>query len=189
MIPNYLTHYYRQSPFRTLSDLAPGDADDLVARLTEERSLPFRLTHAEYMPRRRQIEQQIRHAFVEKGGRPTRGNPHYMILGRSPYWEKMEPNVVVVPLAHFPSDIISFTYTDSFYTFSEATLRGRPIPLKPHRRTVYRLHELDEVVREFGMPPGYADVNEEFDVYIEAQIWDDQPLQESLQTSPEKSAI
>jgi hypothetical protein len=110
-----------------------------------------------------------------------------MILGRSPYWEKMEPNVVVVPLADFPPDIISFTYTDSFYAFSDATLRGRPIPLKPHRRTVYRLAELDYVVREFGMPPGYANPNEEFDVYIEAQIWDDQPLQEFLQTSPEKA--
>jgi hypothetical protein len=51
------------------------------------------------------------------------------------------------------------------------------------------LHELDEVVREFGMPPGYANVNEEFDVYIEAQVWDDQPLQGFLQTSREKAAI
>jgi hypothetical protein len=163
-----------------LSDLAPGDVDDLVARLAEERTLPFRLTQTEYMPRRRKIEQRVRHEFVEKGGRPTRSNPHYMILGRSPYWEKVEPNVVVVPLSNFPPDVISFTYTDSYYTFSDATLRGRPIPPRPHRRTVYRLCELDDVVREFGMPPGYVNADEEFDVYIEAQIWDDQPLQEYL---------
>jgi hypothetical protein len=99
-----------------------------------------------------------------------------MILGRSALWEEKEPNAVAVPLRVFSCDIISFTYSDSFYTFSDKTLHGTLIPSALHRGRVYRLDELTDAVREFGMPPGYTNPTEEFDAYIEAQIWDDRPL-------------
>jgi hypothetical protein len=56
-------------------------------------------------------------------------------------------------------------------------VRSRPAP---HRRTVYQLDELDDALREHGWPPGYADPQEEFDVYVEAQVWDDAPLRECV---------
>ena len=189
MLPSFLYHYYREFPFLTLSDLSPAEVDELVGQLAEQRSLPFRLKQTQYMPYRRKVEQQVRLAFIQKGGRPTRENPHYMILGRSPHWEELEPHVVVVPLTKFSSDKISFTYTDSFYTFSDSTLHGRSIPKTPHHRTVYRMGDIHDVVRQYGMPPGYTDPNEEFDVYIEAQIWDDVPLQNYLRAKPERRAV
>lgn len=180
MISETLSHYYREAPFQTLSELSPADAAPLLFSLAGKRRLPYRLRHPEYLRRRRAIEQRMRRAFVEKGGQPRRQHPHYMILGRSTHWEILEPNVVTVPLAALKNDAVSFTYTDSFYTYSATTLRGIPIPAQPHRGKVYCLDELDELVAAFGLPPGYDDPDERFDLYIEAQIWDDAPLDRIL---------
>jgi hypothetical protein len=181
-IPDFLIHYYQVLPFRTLSDLSPADATLEIAELAKERALPFRLRQAEYLPRRRAIESEMRRAFLAKGGQPKRENPHYLVLGQSRHWEKMVANSVCIPLAEIGADVVSFTFTDSFYTYSERTLHGRVIPPAPHRRIVFTLHELEDAIHQFGMPRGYSDPSEEFDVYIEAQLWTDGPLRELLES-------
>jgi hypothetical protein len=103
-----------------------------------------------------------------------------MVLGDSPYWERAAQHRLRIPLSCFRSEIISFTFSDSFYAFSKTTLRGIPIPDAPHRATVFTKHDVERIVDDFGLPPGYADSEEPFDVYIEAQIWDDSPLEAYL---------
>ena len=103
-----------------------------------------------------------------------------MILGDSPLWERRSQNSVQIPLSSFNTDVVSFTYSDSYYAFAGTTLRGIPIPEAPHRAKLFVKDELSDIVKEFGLPPGYTDPDEQFDVYVEAQIWDDSPLAEYL---------
>ena len=176
VIPDFLTHYFHEAPFQTLSELDDDAVAETIAGISGVRELPFRLTHPEYLPRRRVIEQQMRSAFAQKGGSPRLVHPHYLILGRSPHWEAIGCKSLSIPLAHFDPDVISLTYTDSVYTFSPITLRGIEIPDRPHRRTVYRVEELESIVARFGLPPGYTNPDELFDTYIEAQVWDEDCL-------------
>ncbi len=183
-LPDYLTHYFYEAPFRSLTALDASAAAAMIAELAKTRTLPFRLSCAEYLPRRRAIEAQMRAAFVAKGGRVALEHPHYLILGRSTHWEQQGARSLTIPLAHFDPDVVSITYTDSYYTFFPTTLRGIPIPVKPHRGMVYRLDDLGILVQEFGLPAGYSNPEEHFDVYIEAQVWDEDVVQPFCTASP-----
>jgi hypothetical protein len=185
-IPEFLTHYYARTsrPFRTLSDLSAGEVEAVIGQLREIGSLPFRLTQQQYMVKRTNIERIMRRAFVQKGGFPTRENPHYMVLGTFSLWESPDFEAVRIPLGQFPSEVISFTYTDSFYAFESTSLRGKAIPPRPYHRQVFRSEELPSLIDESGLhaEKWKCDPQAEFDVYIEAQIWSDEPLKQYLQS-------
>jgi hypothetical protein len=121
----------------------------------------------------------MREAFIDKGGQPKRQNPHYFVLGTfSLYEEAAGWQSLSVPLAAFDPSAVSFTYTDSFFAYSERNLRGVPIPPRPYHRQVFTLTELGDLVTQYGLPgERWRDEPEHrFDVYIEAQVWDDAPL-------------
>jgi len=178
-LPDVLTHYYRDVPFHTLSDLANEQVARVLEEIADRRLLEFRLTREEYLPRRREIESQMRARFVELGGGPVRRSPHYAILGTfSLYEDDPEWRSVSAPLNTVAAGVLSFTFTDSFFTFSERNLHGVVIPPRPYHGRVYLLDDLPELAQEYGLP-GERWRHEEdrrFDVYIEAQIWDDGPL-------------
>ena len=172
-IPDHLTHYYRVTPFKSLTELEPGDADDVVRVLAGERALPFRLTHPDYLARRREIEGGMRDLFARTGGEPQTDHPCYLILGRSSAWEQLEPRSIRIPLATIPDELLSFTFTDSFFAFSSHNLHGAEIPAQPFHRQVFRQSQLPELVAEFGLPgiaPGDR-LHPLFDPYVEAQLW------------------
>jgi hypothetical protein len=177
-LPDVLTHYYRDRPFHSLSDLEDEAIAGVLEEIAGRRELEFRLTREEYLPRRRQIESEMRAQFVELGGRPVRESPHYAILGTFSLYED-DPGwrSVSAPLNAVASDV-TFTFTDSFFVFSERNLRGVAIPPRPYYGRVYRLDDLDELVRAFGLPGERwrHEADRRFDVYVEAQIWDDAPL-------------
>lgn len=81
-----------------------------------------------------------------------------------------EGQQVTVPLNCFDPAAIRFTYGDSFpaMRFQDG---------KPYGGQVYTLHELPDIVREFGLPQVW---NREGSLgperHIEAQIWDDRPI-------------
>jgi len=177
--PDRLTHYYRDVPFHTLSDLDEKSAARVIEQVGKTRELEFRLTRDDYLPRRREIEAEMRLQFVRQCGRRVRESPHYAVLGTfslydgDPDWKS-----VSAPVADIASDVLSFTFTDSFFAFSNTNLRGVAIPLRPFHRRIYRLEDLPALVEEFGLPgERWRDEPERvFDVYVEAQIWDDAPL-------------
>lgn len=174
--PDFLTHYYRDVPFHTLSDLQDEQVTQTLQEISRQRELDFRLTRDEYLPRRRVIEAEMRAQFMQRGGKPARQAPHYAILGTfslyesDPHWRS-----VAVPLNEVPSDVLSFTFTDSFFAFSDRNLRGVAIPPRPYHRCVYRLEDLPGLNEEFGLPGERwrTEPDRVFDVYVEAQIWDD----------------
>jgi hypothetical protein len=163
-------------PFHTLSDLDAAAAASVVRTIGQQRNLDFRLTRDEYLPRRRAIEAEMRTQFLQQNGKPVRKSPHYAVLGTFSLYEN-DPDwkSLAVSLDQVASDVVSFTLTDSFFTFSTRNLRGVVIPQRPYHRRVYRLEDLPGLVEEYGLPGERwrTEADRVFDVYIEAQIWDD----------------
>ena len=51
--PDFLTHYYVDEPFRTISDLTLSQTEQVLAEIAKRRELKFRLSKSDYLPRRR----------------------------------------------------------------------------------------------------------------------------------------
>lgn len=178
MIPDHITHYFRDRPFRTLTELSHEECARVVHELGLHEKLPRRLQSDFYFEQRRRFEGLMHEQFVHKGGRPQRRVPHYAILGESEIWARIRPSAIRIPLDGLPSDVISFTYTDSFANYVDRDLSGNPIPRKTQYGTVYRREELSELFEQFGWPGDRwkTESNWAHDVYVEVQIWDDEPL-------------
>jgi hypothetical protein len=119
--PEVITHYYRpfSRPFLSLSPLSDPEVSGVLAVLARSEPLPYRLTHPAYLSERRRVEGRMRQRFLEKGGHPERGNPHYFVLGEFSLWEADGSLKVQIPLSFVPSALVSFTLTDSFFNFRE----------------------------------------------------------------------
>ena len=173
-IPDYLSHYYEATigPFINLSDLLPEVAEAHLDSIRQAGQTFACQRSADYLTIRRQLEEQVRTLFIQKGGLPARRCPHYMILGSCSWVLRWYLNgqELQIPLDKFPSEIISFTYGDTFPAM-------RVKDGKPYRGQVYRLEELPDLVLQFGLPQEWnPDGKLGPDRYIEAQIWDDTPL-------------
>lgn len=168
-VPDYLTYFFRegQTPFEVLSDLDKLVAEQILLHDTLWRG------DGTYLAHRKQHERILREKFIARGGRPKRQYPIYMILGDSPvgphslnqeydYW-------IQIPIAVFSADEIGFTYPDSLYEVPLDDL-GRLYLERNQSPTVYRLEELQWVITTYR-------VYEFNNHYVEAQVWDDEPLQ------------
>jgi hypothetical protein len=178
MIPGDLYHYYECSrgPFRNLSDLPTDEAEAILAAIRERREGFASQRNADYLTIRRGLEEWVRRLFIEKGGEPIRERPHYMIVGECAWLESWYQNgcAVHIPLTEFDPQQVSFTYGDTFPAM-------RYEDGKPYRKQVYTLSELPDVMHRYGMPQEWnADGNYGPDRYIEAQVWDDRPLEKWL---------
>lgn len=177
MVPEFLYHYYacEQGPFRSLSDLPHDEAETVLAAIRQRGDGFASARQADYLSIRRELESLIRQRFIEKGGRPKRGTPRYMVLGRCDWVQDWYPRgcSLRAPLEHFDARIVSFTYGDSFPAM-------RHTDGKPHRKQVFMLGELHQLVGEYGLPQERHGEATGPDRYIEAQVWDDAPLGEWL---------
>jgi hypothetical protein len=175
-----LTHYYRPHarPFSSLSPLSDREVAEVLDALAGFEPLPFRLTHPSYLAERRRIEAHMRELFLAKGGRPERAHPHYLILGEFSLWESDGSRKVQIPLARVPAGLVSFTFTDSFFNFRATNLRGHAIPRRPYHGQLFTREELPDAIREHGLPGDAwrTDPERVFDVYVEAQLWGDEPV-------------
>ena len=169
-----LYHYYEASkgPFLTLSDLEPDEAAQMLEALRGDKGLFASQRNTDYLVVRQGLESQIRSLFIQKGGKPVRISPQYMIVEACP-WVKQwyrDGAEVKIPLANFPAACISFTYGDSFPAM-------RYHDDRPYRSQVYTLPELPSLIAMYGLPQDWnADGQHGPERYIEAQIWDDEPL-------------
>lgn len=172
--PDYLSHYYEapHGPFRNLSDLGPEDAEAVLEAIRREGAVFASRRAPDYLLVRRELEARVRRLFEAKGGRPRRGSPQYMILGSCPWvagWYR-EGRELRIPLGAFSPLVLSFTYGDLFPAL-------RYHDGRPYRGQVYTLGELAEVVRLYGLPQEWnTDGSQGPERYIEAQVWDDEPL-------------
>ena len=176
--PETIVHYYEasQGPFKSLSDLSLEEAESILQRIRQEGLVFASKRNVDYLKTRRSLEERIRQLFIEKGGQPKSLRPHYFILG-SCAWVKSwyrDGREVQILLTSVNPKVISFTYGDSFPAM-------RLQDGKPYRGQVYRVEELSQLIAQYGLP---QDWNREGkhgpERYIEAQLWDDDPIMDYL---------
>ena len=192
-IPSYITHYHLRDkrPFLNLSDLGELELEAVVSELAERRRNDRayqRMFGPVYMELRKKTEGRMRELFVAAGGKPEREAPHYFVLGDSYWFKHLCPDTeeVRLELDEIPSELVSFTYPDSFVAMGFAKDYGLPCPPRPYHGKVFRKEALGEVVGEYGLPAddrsgdyeNYA--KQEFEKFIEFQIWADEPVVEHL---------
>ena len=176
--PEMIVHYYEASrgPFRSLSDLSLEEAESIQQRIRQEGIVFASKRNLDYLGIRKSLEERIRQLFIEKGGQPTRPRPHYFILGRCDWvrsWYRDGQEIQILLKEVNPKGI-SFTYGDSFPAM-------RYQDGKPYRGQVYILEELPELVAQYGLPQLWnSEGRHGPDRYIEAQVWDDEPVKDYL---------
>ncbi|HRW11145.1 MAG TPA: hypothetical protein P5121_38855 [Caldilineaceae bacterium] len=175
----HLYHYYegRLGPFRNLSDLAVEEAEAVLTAIRQANRTFAAQRAPDYLTVRRALEDRVRALFIAKGGAPRRVRPHYFTVGACPWlldWY-VEGCVLRLPLSDITPEIISFTYGD---TFPAMRLQDG----RPHRGQVYTVTELPALIERYGLPQQWNPAGQAGpDRYVEAQLWDDQPVQPFLE--------
>lgn len=188
---DYLTYFYRKDkePFQSLSVLPDAEAIRLMESLYIEGAVIWERfkNPAQYLRLRREVERWLRTAFVAKGGKPRESCPIYMILG-TPVWAlKMNDaasaattSEMRVPLSILEEHDVSFTYPDSMVSWLMENERNPEYYQPDYHGQVFTLSEIQPIVQAKGMPEEGWTTNlpTTFAHYIEAQVWNWQPLLE-----------
>ena len=187
VIPDFVTHYHLadKAPFQNLSTLDGPQLERVLAELQQRRSTGLkRVFGPKYVALRRLTERRLRDLFIEAGGKPELQAPHYFCLGESPWFRGLAPDMrgVAVPLSTLPDEVTSFTYPDSIVSMGFGAQFGLPDAPRPYHGRAFRIADLPNIVREFGLPGDAAGTEYEdywrqpFEVFIEVQVWSDRPL-------------
>ncbi len=178
----YLYHYYERKtgPFVSLSGLPLGEAQRLQDQLKAANKTFAAQRNERYLARRQYLEQLVRSRFIEKGGQPIRSTPHYMVIGECPWlasWYE-ESAYIKVPITAFDMQTVSFTYGDTFPTFSPHVTDGLE-----YRQMVYTYPEILDIIDRYGLPqdsfPVHAPIFAQ-PAYVEAQVWSDALIKDLL---------
>jgi len=170
----FLFHYYEAThgPFCSLSDLPMQQAEGVLQHIRQQGQAFASRRPADYLVNRLDVEKKLRQLFMNKGGKPQRLSPHYLIVGGCS-WVKdwyLDGREVLIPLSVFPTDSVSFTYGDSF-----PAMRYRDG--KPYRGCVFTRAELPYLIDSYGFPQDWNPQGRYGpERYIEAQVWADEPL-------------
>jgi hypothetical protein len=176
-----LYHYYecRRGPFVNLSDLPLSEAEQILTHIRQAGQTFASKRTPDYLAIRRDLEEHVRRLFEAKGGRPRRARPQYMTVGACTWLREwyVQGCELSIPIRSFAPDVISFTYGD---TFPALRLHDG----RPYRGQVYILAELPGLIQQYGFPQDWnRDGQYGPERYIEAQVWDDGPLQPYLDPS------
>jgi len=126
-----------------------------------------------YYEHRTELERLMRSLFIEKGGKPVLDFPYYMVIGESPLlatWYN-ESEYIKIPINEFDLSMLSFTYGDSFPTFSQRITDGME-----YRKKVYLYDEILMLIQKYGLPQDTWNETYESPCYVEVQIWSDIPI-------------
>jgi len=169
----YLYHYFerKMGPFVSMSGLSIEDQMKIQSQFTSSFFIENRTQR--YYERRAELERLMRSLFIEKGGKPVLDVPYYMVLGESPFlttWYE-ESEYIKIPIHEFDLQTISFTYGDTFPTFSERITDGLE-----YRKKVYLYDEISGLIQKHGLPQDSWDGTYESPCYVEAQVWSDIPV-------------
>ncbi len=177
-LPAIVTHNYdpARGAFRNLCSLSDEAAGAVLAAISVS---GLRAIKSNYLARRRATEAWLLSECTEKLGEPRLRYPVYFFLGdMADGLDASRPCSHVVPLAHFPTDAITFTYPDSMASYQLGFRDDLASERLPHHGKVFTLSELEALVRKAGMPADRwrNDLGRQHDRYIEMQLWDDAPL-------------
>jgi hypothetical protein len=167
VIPDFITHYYRAEPFRSLTSLNQAELEQALKGMNEQNAWGLnRYSDPEYLVRRKVVETKIRNQFVSIGGKPILSHPIYFFLGRNLKFEENKNNkAYILKLNNIPEAQISFTYGDSMFSFNEDYRQQKAAGyLSDLCSQVYRLADLPKIFSD----PSFLAADR---LHIEAQLW------------------
>ena len=169
----YLYHYFERKigSFVSVSGLSIEESMKIQSQLTT----PFHIENRNqrYYERRKYLEQLVRSLFIEKGGEPILAVPHYMAIGECPFlatWFE-DSEYLKIPINEFDLNTLSFTYGDTFPTFSTSVNDGME-----YRKKVYLYDEILALIKKHGLPQDTWDGTYASPCYVEVQVWSDTPI-------------
>ena len=91
-----------------MSDLPLAEAEKVLTRIRQAGSVFASKRSTDYLMIRRELEERVRRLFIEKGGKPRRQRPHYLILGECSWLKSwyQEGRELRVPLDGFEADTV-----------------------------------------------------------------------------------
>lgn len=167
VIPDFITHYNRAEPFRSLTSLNKTELAATLKEMNESNSWGLnRFTDSEYLPRRAIVEAKIREQFISRGGKPDLSHPIYFFLGRNERFEENKNNkAYIIQLKDISSAQVSFTYGDSMFCFNEDYRQQMGgVYLSELCPQIYKLEDLEKIFL-------HPDYKSEDRLHIEAQLW------------------
>lgn len=175
----YLYHYYeaKRGPFKNLSALPVAEAQAIMKALQEENTVFASKRADDYLPIRLELEQRARAYFIQKGGKVKNKFPHYMTLGPCDWLKQWynEGHELKIHIEQFNPETLSFTYGDLF-----PTMRFKDD--KPYREQVYTIHEIKDVINQYGWPQQWNREGQKGpERYIEVQVWDDEVIKKFME--------
>lgn len=188
--PTVVTHNYdpARGIARNICDLPVDEAEHILAEI---RRSGTRRVSADYLIRRKETEHWLAKERRRLLGDTACERPAYFFLGdfadgRDP----SRPCSLVMPLTMFPSDTITFTYSDSMASLPISEEERHRNIRRPFHGRVFSLDEIKEVVLELGLPGsrGPRDSTARHDNFIEMQVWDTAPIRTFL-GKPHRTAL
>jgi hypothetical protein len=175
-LPAVITHTYHpgRGAFRNICCLPRAEAEHIISAIRNE---GFSILKADYLQRRMRAEAWLVAERTRKLGVTPLVRPIYFFLGdMTDGWDKSRPAAIVLPLADFSADMLTFTFPDSMTSCPE--LRGSDDSAHPCHGQVFTFTEMAEMVSRHGFPdPRLPREQRGPDAFIEVQLWDDRPLE------------
>jgi hypothetical protein len=182
LFPDVITHNYASARGigRNICNLPDAEAERI---LTDIQAVAGRQMSANYLKRRRVIEDWLIAERRSKLGKTRLDRPIYFFLGDfADGKDSSRPESLVMPLTAFEAETLTFTYPDSMASLPLATKHEHLSYRKEYHGQVFTLSEIKEVVAKVGMPANRPknDPTPVYDKFIEAQVWDDRPIKRYL---------
>lgn len=163
-LPALVTHSYdpARGALRNLCDLPRAEAAALLAAIAAEGR---RRVRPDYLDRRLATEDWLLAERTRLLGPPPRRRPLYFFLGDfDDGLDPARPAALLLPLARFAPESITFTWPDSMASHALAACPDE------RRGRVFTLDAIAALVAVEGLPPRGPLGGEGF---IEMQLWDD----------------
>ena len=153
--PNFIVHYSRGEPFRSITSFPQDEWRNIVKKLNPTTAWGLnRFADSNYLKQCILAEAQVRKKFIAKGGKPRLEQPIYFFLGRNKRFEEHMLNKgYKIKLDDLESEQVSFTYGDSMLAFIKENRDQSGAQYKnPLCEEVYRLEELGHVYSSIHFP-------------------------------------
>ncbi|MDQ6418009.1 hypothetical protein RB620_01035 [Paenibacillus sp. LHD-117] len=174
----YITHYYKSVPFRSLSALTKSEALKLMRELFDDTPFFERFKEPDrYWENRMDAENWLRSKFIEKGGKPKEIYPYYSVFGSSDWIENfslsagIEIEKIQIPISIFDEGDLSFTLPDSMVSYWIGRDKPEAYYHPSYHGQVFTLADVRTIITvelmsnlESMHPAGTIP-------YVEAQIW------------------
>jgi hypothetical protein len=181
-LPGVVTHNYHpeRGPFRNICELPRSEADRVLREIAASSA---RAIKPNYLERRFATEEWLQSEKQRKLG-PTRlVRPIYFFLGDfADGRDASRPLSIVMPLAEFSPDVVTFTYPDSMASVAIARHDRHVHHRKDYHGQVFTLDEIQDVIARHGMPADRWKIEPsmQYDKFVEMQVWDDRPIRRLL---------